>query len=71
MKPENVVCPSCGGPMVSRKNRRDGSRFWGCRSYPDCTGTRDVDGEAPNDPHDEAVLPSQRRAGQDLHRWRR
>lgn len=47
MKPENVKCPRCGGPMVSRANRQTGQRFWGCAEYPQCTGTRNTDGEAP------------------------
>ncbi len=39
-------CPSCDGPMVLRKNSRDGSSFWGCRSYPACRGTRDATSES-------------------------
>lgn len=27
--------------MVSRKSSVDGSRFWGCRQFPKCRGTRD------------------------------
>ena len=38
-------CPSCNGPMVRRKNRKDGSSFWGCRKYPRCRGTRDASAE--------------------------
>jgi ssDNA-binding Zn-finger/Zn-ribbon topoisomerase 1 len=44
MKPENVKCPECDGPMVSRLNREKNQRFWGCKAYPDCKGTRDTDG---------------------------
>lgn len=44
MKPENLKCPNCDGPMVSRKRRDSGQRFWGCERFPDCTGTRDTDG---------------------------
>jgi four helix bundle suffix protein len=36
------ACPKCGQPMVlrtARKGPRAGSQFWGCRGYPDCTGT--------------------------------
>ena len=29
--------------MVSRRNRRDGNPFWGCRRFPRCRGTRDID----------------------------
>ncbi len=36
------ACPKCGELMVlrtARKGPRAGSQFWGCRDYPDCTGT--------------------------------
>lgn len=49
MKPENVRCPKCDGPMLSKKNHRTGQRFWGCAAYPKCNGTRDTDGNAPGD----------------------
>lgn len=39
MKPENVKCPECDGPMVSRKGKF--GIFWGCKSFPACKGTRD------------------------------
>jgi len=41
-KPENVKCPDCDGPMVSRKSVH--GVFWGCKDYPRCTGTRDNQG---------------------------
>lgn len=71
MKPQNVTCPKCDGPMVSRVNSQSGQRFWGCKAYPDCKGTRNTDGEArseyePRLPFDKdaepADLPSQRPA---------
>ncbi|MBP7866729.1 MAG: four helix bundle suffix domain-containing protein [Acidobacteria bacterium] len=40
-------CPLCGKEMVLRTARqgpRAGSRFWGCRAYPECRGTRKADG---------------------------
>lgn len=45
-------CPSCGGPMALRNNRTDGTKFFGCRSYPNCRGVRDINGinGRPNDP---------------------
>lgn len=49
MKPENVTCPKCGGPMVSRLNKAERRRFWGCKKFPKCTGTRDTDGNAPHE----------------------
>lgn len=48
MKPENVKCPKCGGPMTSKVNKATRQRFWGCNGYPKkCNGTRDTDGNAP------------------------
>ena len=41
-------CPLCEGPMTLRTNRRHGTSFWGCTSYPSCRGTRDVG----QDPHE-------------------
>ena len=38
-KPHDVTCPTCGGPMVPRDSRY--GKFWGCREYPRCRGTRD------------------------------
>lgn len=55
MKPENVKCPKCGGPMVSRATKRGvhdmapPRRFWGCAAFPKCRGTRDTDGNAPGE----------------------
>ena len=48
-KPENVTCPKCGGPMASRANRQTGQRFWGCRAFPECKGTRDTDGNSASE----------------------
>jgi len=47
MKPENVTCPECDGPMVSRKGKF--GTFWGCKQYPKCTGTRDSMGRSKQD----------------------
>ena len=72
---KSVKCPSCGGAMTSRKNARDGSRFWGCLSYQACRGTRNVDGEAPrsrdesDDDGDDRGLPSSRQRDNDRRRW--
>lgn len=75
---DGVKCPTCGGPMVSRSNNRDGSRFWGCRSYPDCRGTRNVEGEANRrfTPEEEDAreaqdnMPSRVWQNRDKERWR-
>lgn len=41
MSLENLKCPDCSGPMVPRTNKADGTKFWGCKSFPKCRGTRD------------------------------
>jgi len=41
--PAELPCPTCGASMVRRVSRRGanaGNAFWGCSSYPRCTGTR-------------------------------
>ena len=43
---EETRCPLCGGPMVSRMNTAKQQRFWGCKDYPKCKGTRDTDGRS-------------------------
>ena len=44
---ENVKCPVCDGPMVSRKSPY--GVFWGCKDYPNCKGTRDSQGRSKED----------------------
>lgn len=39
-----MLCPECGSEMVLRTNREKGTRFWGCKTFPACRGTRDEDG---------------------------
>lgn len=43
---EETLCPECGKRMVSRINNETKQRFWGCPDYPNCTGTRDTDGNS-------------------------
>ncbi|XHR31050.1 MAG: restriction endonuclease [Chthoniobacteraceae bacterium] len=36
-------CPKCNGDMIERvagRGAKAGQKFWGCRSYPSCNGTR-------------------------------
>lgn len=35
-------CPCCDHPMAKRNGRN--GEFWGCTQYPECKGTRDLDG---------------------------
>lgn len=52
-KPENVRCPDCGGPMTPRSGPF--GKFWGCKDYPRCKGTRDSEGRSKAErEHDEA-----------------
>ena len=35
------ACPRCDGRLVERRNRRDGSTFYGCTNYPGCRHTEE------------------------------
>jgi len=39
-------CPNCQRPMVKRTGHK--GDFWGCRGYPNCRGTRNIDGDEPH-----------------------
>lgn len=71
MKPENVTCPDCNGPMTSRTSAH--GVFWGCKAYPKCKGTRNSMGDARTrfeaDVDERHELPSQRWASRDRRRW--
>lgn len=47
MKPENVKCPDCDGPMVPHQSQY--GAFWGCKAYPRCKGTRNSMGLSKED----------------------
>ena len=32
------ACPRCSIPMIVRATKRNGQRFWGCRTFPKCWG---------------------------------
>ena len=34
-----MKCIKCGKKMIIRANKKDGSLFYGCKGYPDCTNT--------------------------------
>lgn len=41
-------CPVCGKPMIKRmakKGINSGKEFWSCTAYPQCNGTRKIDGK--------------------------
>lgn len=52
MKPENVKCPDCNGEMIPRSSQY--GKFWGCKDYPKCRGTRDSMGRSKADRDAEA-----------------
>ena len=77
MSIEETKCPVCDGPMQSRVNRATGQRFWGCKRYPVCKGTRNTDGEARNssyrdelDGEGDSFAPSERARNNDRQRWK-
>lgn len=46
-EPDNFApaCPKCSATMVRREARRGrnaGGKFWGCASFPQCSGTRSI-----------------------------
>ena len=43
-EPEELLCPECNGAMAIRTNRTNGNKFYGCKKYPNCKGTRDENG---------------------------
>lgn len=43
-KYEEVLCPDCNGPMISRTGKF--GVFWGCKMFPQCKGTRDSNGKS-------------------------
>jgi DNA helicase-2/ATP-dependent DNA helicase PcrA len=44
-QPKSPACPKCGGMMMIRNRKSDGNKFWGCRMFPACNGTRGYDGD--------------------------
>lgn len=80
---DDLKCPECGGRMVSRLNAQTQQRFWGCRTYPTCRGTRNTNGEVPGegsrafrrrddedtDAGPQGLLPSDRQRAADRRRW--
>jgi len=41
---DTLLCPDCNSEMALRTNRQNGNKFWGCKKYPNCKGTRDENG---------------------------
>ncbi len=53
-KPE-PYCPDCGAKMRLRRPKadQDWPHFWGCSTYPDCKGTRNIDSDGK--PADDSI----------------
>jgi len=68
-KPQNVKCPDCDGPMVSRKSTH--GVFWGCRSFPACRGTRDSMGRSKQERKQEEAIREEEGPDADNYRWDR
>jgi len=66
---ENVKCPDCGGPMVSRHGKF--GTFWGCKKYPGCMGTRDSMGRSKEDRELERENGDDSHQDDDIGRWDR
>lgn len=39
-----LKCAHCYSPMTRRKNRNTNEWFYGCKRYPECKGTRQLNG---------------------------
>ncbi len=39
---EQGICPRCGGKLVLRTSKKDGSKFYGCSNYPNCRFTKNI-----------------------------
>ncbi|MGV3772102.1 MAG: restriction endonuclease [Verrucomicrobiales bacterium] len=47
LAPMRPTCPNCGEGMILRKAKHSstvGQEFWGCSKFPNCRGTRRLDG---------------------------
>lgn len=49
-------CPDCGAALNRRKRKKDGSWFWGCTAYPDCTVILPDDNGKPGKARPKPVL---------------
>jgi hypothetical protein len=36
------ICRVCDNPFQLRENKQNGSKFWGCTSYPECRSTLNI-----------------------------
>lgn len=46
---DTLLCPDCNAEMTLRTNRTNGQKFYGCKKYPTCRGTRDENGLSRQD----------------------
>ena len=62
------ACPNCAKPMrlrTARQGKNAGTRFWGCRDYPDCKGTRPLEASGKQQKSSDRSDPSDRLSSQD------
>jgi hypothetical protein len=65
-----LQCPRCRASMIRRRNRMDGSEFWGCPNFPRCRGKREL--QAPSTVrHDEHATSALGQIHSDDPNWRR
>lgn len=62
-----LKCPECGGAMASRTGQY--GRFWGCKNYPQCKGTRDSMGRSKLERHEQNYKKDHENIGPDSKRW--
>lgn len=65
---EDTKCPDCNGPMVPRTSKH--GKFWGCKNYPVCKGTRDSMGLSKAD-RDKRKSESEEEEEPTPYRWDR
>lgn len=46
-------CPDCEEEMVLRTRKADSVKFWGCSTFPECRGTRNIKPDGTPEEDDE------------------
>lgn len=52
--PADIVCPTCGGPMVVKLGRS--GKFYSCAKFPECAGARTMEGNELEGPKETGEL---------------
>lgn len=64
---EEVKCPECDGPMIARNGKF--GKFWGCKNYPVCKGTRDSMGRSKQERDEEKQKELEREQNREHSRF--